>query len=455
MKITHLNSSTQIIEFDNLKILTDPWLISGIYYGSWAIIPEIIVDWDYLNNNIDYIWISHIHPDHSCMKTLEKLNKNIPILIHNFKSKFLKNYLERLTFKVIEIEHGIPYYLNDKVFIDIYSADNYDPNLCQKFFGCGLYEVSFANTQIDSLSVISDGNHTLVNTNDCPYELAENVIDIIKKKYKNIDILELGYAGAGPYPQCFYFEEEKLQQEAVVDKYNSFLQRNFNYIKKLSPKYFFPFAGTYVLQGKLHKLNSLRGVPSIDEALLALQQLSNDNNINTVGFLLNSYSTFDVSNGHSSEPYTKINETKIEQDINALAHIKYSYEEDEIPSKSEIDNLFALSSKRFFDKCLFHKLNTSELLVISYYSGEFTWSNNYPHIVFDCANYKYYDAKLSDILLSKQYSIIYVDIRLLKKILMGPKYAHWNNAEIGSHLFYRRNTEYNRALYFCLNYLHT
>ena len=34
-----------------------------------------------------------------------------------------------------------------------------------------------------------------------------------------------------------------------------------------------------------------------------------------------------------------------------------------------------------------------------------------------------------------------LDPRLLKRILMGPKYAHWNNAEIGSHLKFELNNE--------------
>ena len=40
---------------------------------------------------------------------------------------------------------------------------------------------------------------------------------------------------------------------------------------------------------------------------------------------------------------------------------------------------------------------------------------------------------------SSKYVIYETDIRLLKKLLLGPKFAHWNNAEIGSHLkFYRK-----------------
>ena len=40
---------------------------------------------------------------------------------------------------------------------------------------------------------------------------------------------------------------------------------------------------------------------------------------------------------------------------------------------------------------------------------------------------------------SKKYVRCKTDIKLLKRILMGMRYAHWNNSEIGSHLkFFRK-----------------
>ena len=37
------------------------------------------------------------------------------------------------------------------------------------------------------------------------------------------------------------------------------------------------------------------------------------------------------------------------------------------------------------------------------------------------------------------------------RLLSGPRYAHWNNAEVGSHLtFHRRPDQHERALYHCL-----
>ena len=48
-----------------------------------------------------------------------------------------------------------------------------------------------------------------------------------------------------------------------------------------------------------------------------------------------------------------------------------------------------------------------------------------------------------------------LDYKLLLRILKGPKYAHWNNAEIGSHILFSRRPEiYERGLYFSMNYFH-
>ena len=38
---------------------------------------------------------------------------------------------------------------------------------------------------------------------------------------------------------------------------------------------------------------------------------------------------------------------------------------------------------------------------------------------------------------------------------MGPRYAHWNNAEIGCHIRFNRNPDvYERGIHFCMNYFH-
>ena len=224
MKIRYLKSATVAIETKGVKILTDPWLTDGEYYGAWYHYPEFDYKNDYFSD-IDYIYVSHIHPDHFSKVTFRLLNKDIPVLIHGYETKFLKQNIERLGFKVIELAHNVRTHLKNGVYINILAADNCNPELCSKFFGCGLVESKFGSTQIDTLSVIDDGDFCVLNTNDCPFDLAKDTLKTIKEIYPKIDFLLVGYGGAGPFPQCFVLSEaEKLK--GAANKKSSFWNRD-------------------------------------------------------------------------------------------------------------------------------------------------------------------------------------------------------------------------------------
>ena len=98
MKLQYLNSATVLIKTETTKVLCDPWLKDGAYYGSWCHYPNIEQDIsidDYLN--VDYIYISHVHPDHLHIDTLKNFPKNIPILIHEYQHKFVYNkYIRKM-----------------------------------------------------------------------------------------------------------------------------------------------------------------------------------------------------------------------------------------------------------------------------------------------------------------------------------------------------------------------
>ena len=80
MKITQLNSASNTIEDyvngSSVKILCDPWLNGEEYLGSWAMYPQYNFKPENFSD-VDFIYISHIHPDHSSVNTLSKLSKKI------------------------------------------------------------------------------------------------------------------------------------------------------------------------------------------------------------------------------------------------------------------------------------------------------------------------------------------------------------------------------------------
>ena len=178
MKLTFYQSSTVVLENKGVQILTDPWLVDGELYGAWNHYPPInfqVVDFA----NVDFIYLSHIHQDHFSKKTLSKLNKNIPVIIHNFESKVLRDGINKMGFKVIELNHNDRTHLKNGVFINILAADNCDPTICYKYFGCAPLETKFGSSSIDTMCVIDDGDEVIVNTNDCPYDLAYTAASII------------------------------------------------------------------------------------------------------------------------------------------------------------------------------------------------------------------------------------------------------------------------------------
>ena len=86
----------------------------------------------------------------------------------------------------------------------------------------------------------------MVNTNDCPYELSKFSAKEIKQQYDEIDMLLIGYGGAGPYPQCFKMKNEEKILEAKK-KSQEFLTQGEQYINLFQPKFYMPFAGRYTL----------------------------------------------------------------------------------------------------------------------------------------------------------------------------------------------------------------
>ena len=91
MKLKLYRSATVGLDLNGFKILMDPWLTDGEYFGSWSHYPYFDLAKN-LNeiNSYDAIYISHIHPDHCSENTLKMISKEIPIYIHSYHSKFLK-----------------------------------------------------------------------------------------------------------------------------------------------------------------------------------------------------------------------------------------------------------------------------------------------------------------------------------------------------------------------------
>ena len=236
--------------------------------------------------------------------------------------------------------------------------------------------------------------------------------------------------------------------EANKKKLN-FLNQALEFIKITKPDYYMPFAGTYVLSGKLNIFQNIRGVPTIDEAHEYLHK--NIKHFETskkiIGIKLNNESSFDFSKKKYSKIYHKVDSVHfINYQKNYLSKLKLEYEEDIIPSEDEI-----------FDKA--HKAiqnytNKKNELNIKIMSDIYINVND-KLIKILPETTKLEIIKKNELNKKENYVKYNIDIRLLSRLLSGPRYAHWQNAEIGSHLnFFRSPNLYDRDLYFSTIYLH-
>jgi len=449
MKITQLNSASNLIEDStdgfHVKILCDPWLDGEEYLGSWAMYPPYNFKPENFSD-LDFIYISHIHPDHSSASTLSKLDKKIPVLIHNFPEKFLKNKIENLGFKTIQLEHGVRTRLKNNLHVNIMAADNCDPNVCGKIMGCGLSEVRFQTTQIDTMAVFDNGNQVIVNTNDCPFDIAENTANIIKSTYNKIDVLLLGYVAASSWPHCYILSEVE-KEEAAKKKQEAKLQTAKKYIELLQPKYYIPFAGRYTLCGKNTVLNQYRGEPELEDAFEWLR--NNIEQKNHHGIILNDDCWLDVDTGNTSKNYVPINKNEKECYVNdVLSRKKLPYETEPMPTTTEILDLIPKSYKNF--EKIRQKIGwDSDTMIILKTTNE----NDGLTIGISCNGKGFSKISNDDVKKYEQCIVISLDARLLKWLLHGPDKAHWSDADLGSHLRYERiGSIYKRGLFYCWNH---
>jgi UDP-MurNAc hydroxylase len=445
MKIKLYRSSTVGLIFKGYKVLQDPWLTDGEYFGSWSHYPYFDIDKNIQEiNSYDAIYISHIHLDHCSDKTLKKINKSIPIFIHSYHAKFLKNKLERFGFKVIELINGEKYEISKNINLRIFASDNCDPKLCYKFFGCANLSETKGSQQIDTIAVFNDSESVLINVNDAPYELAKSTFQDINKIYKKIDILLCGYQVAGAYPQCFdnLNNDEKIAEGKRIGQIA--MGKALGYINDLKPRFFLPFAGTYALSGKLSDLDDKRGAPTIDDAYDFLSKKQN----HSKPILINPDSIFDLESKKTNNLYKKFNKEEYQKYIkNNLSVMKFDYENETMPELNEIIKLSKTAYKKFLEKKnnLGIKLNTD--IYVEIYKTLIKIpkeDSNECEIINE-----------SSIDNKSKYIIYKTDPRLLKLLLMGPRYAHWNNAEIGSHIrFFRNPNVYERNIWGSMCYFH-
>jgi len=417
--IRMMYSACVVIETPDCKILCDPWFTDGIYDGSWYLHPKN-EDPISLIGDCEYVYISHIHPDH-------------------YDPKFLHDYFERYGKKEIFVADFPENYLAMSM-----QREGFAVSICKSGTKFKNTEISIHPHITNSLSDIDSAllvqyhadnrTHRVLNLNDCVYDpdfLNQFVFE------EQIDVMLLGYTGAGPYPQTYFDVDDPSLIHAANKKKSQFFDRYLETVKHVPSKVRVPFAGQYVLGGCLAALNDVRGVADaieikeIDDRAVVLKEYEGE--IDTESL---------VAVAERIEP---ISRTSIESRIREIESFPMTYDSINaglVPVGLVINLLNkALPRARKKSECVDDYFFAFELS-----SGQLAVLNANRDGVSGVQMIEKSEQ------LPEPRSEISIDLRYLFGLLTG--LFHWNNAEVGSQFQTRRiPDQFSREAQNFLNFL--
>lgn len=103
MKITFVNHASLFLESKSASLLCDPWTTSKAFNDGWALLsPSAPVPYD----RVDYIWVSHEHPDHFNFPSLRAIpeadRRRITVLYQRHSSLRLVDAFHKLGFGEVQ-----------------------------------------------------------------------------------------------------------------------------------------------------------------------------------------------------------------------------------------------------------------------------------------------------------------------------------------------------------------
>ena len=149
-----ISHASVLIEAAGVGILTDPWLMGKAFNDSWSLFPPAVSDLSFLDR-VQYVWISHEHPDHFHPQSLRALpadfKERVTILFQRNNSAKMFDALRKMGFKkFIEMPHR-------KITRAIPGVELY------------CYQVG----QMDSMLGLRCDGETMLNVNDCEINTAD------------------------------------------------------------------------------------------------------------------------------------------------------------------------------------------------------------------------------------------------------------------------------------------
>lgn len=259
MKLTFLANACAIYEANGFRLMSDPWLVPGAF-GTWVHDPPITTKPEDVKD-VDALYISHIHPDHLCEKTLAVFRRDIPIVTLADRLSLAEKKLKEIGFTNVrglndraQIKGDLSKYLGpfDVTMFGPFAKHPFHDDACE------------IGNVVDSAILIECGDVKVLNTNDNTPSL--EAAEWLAKNYGPFTVAQLNWNNAGPYPACF----DNLSHEEKLKEADRCVARNLAHMaevaKILHAEVTMPFAGMYKLGFGFEHLNQYLGTCSAEDA---------------------------------------------------------------------------------------------------------------------------------------------------------------------------------------------
>ena len=240
------NASFKLTLASGKVLLTDPWYADGVYYGTWLNFPPLAPARRAEVEAIrpDWIYISHIHPDHLDPVSLTVYPRETPILIGRLPEPAL-THLHRAI--------GALGFEDVRIF-DFWSRQPLDGGgefaILPQFAASNAGHADHTGYEIDTSIWLRDADGTSV-FNGVDNALHDDAAREVCDRFGRPDVAILPYAGGSFFPQgCpAYSHETKL---AWRDRIGARRLGDFiRHAEIVGARWTGPAAGSYVLGGRV------------------------------------------------------------------------------------------------------------------------------------------------------------------------------------------------------------
>lgn len=446
MKITwYTNACVRISSKSGANILCDPWVNPGAFLGSWFQWPPLPDNFEsqLLSEPCNGIYITHLHPDHYDPKFLSKftkLNPDVPVYIAEFAHGWLKRSVAAVVSsntKVIEIPTLDKVEIEPGFSLKVFAADTCNPIACGTNIPC---QSDPKLRGIDSIGVFEEDGIRVVNANDA---MGVRLIPRIAANIGVSDLIMGHYGGASPYPQCFpeVIDKQGAGFKVVVEACKMLVSA----ADAINAQKIMPFAGQYVLGGRLSHLNDSRATLPLDQAVNLIKTMTAREVISVMPG-----GSIDLSEGWQHESYSEPSNQIKNDYINKISTQVFPYEKGKSEPWETAEHDLFMAATPIADRSKTASIKFGNSFVI----GD---SNTHVTINLDPTG-KQTGVSLGVNPTFENVTTISMPTELLKKLTTrrngykGFTPMHWNQADVGSHFIWERDGEYDLNSHLLLNF---